>query len=29
MDADGTNVTPLVDNPGVSENHPAWGVTAS
>jgi Tol biopolymer transport system component len=26
MDADGTNVTPLVDNPGVSENHPAWGV---
>jgi Tol biopolymer transport system component len=28
MDADGTNVTPLVDDPGVSENHVAWGVAA-
>ena len=26
MDADGTNVTLLVDDPGVPENHPAWGV---
>lgn len=28
MDADGTNVTPLVDDPDVHENHPAWGVAA-
>ena len=28
MDADGTNVTPLVDDPGVAENHPTWGVAA-
>lgn len=26
MDADGTNVTPLVDDPNVHENHPTWGV---
>jgi Tol biopolymer transport system component len=28
MDADGTDVTPLVDDVGVHENHPAWGVAA-
>jgi Tol biopolymer transport system component len=28
MDADGTNVTPLVDDPGVAENFPTWGVAA-
>jgi Tol biopolymer transport system component len=28
MDADGTNVTPLVADPAVSENHPTWGMTA-
>ena len=28
MDADGTNVTPLVDDPAVFENHPTWGVAA-
>ena len=28
MDADGTNVTLLVDDAGVHENHPAWGVAA-
>jgi Tol biopolymer transport system component len=28
MDADGTNVTPLVDDPGMAENHPTWGVAA-
>jgi Tol biopolymer transport system component len=28
MDADGTNVTPLVDDAGVHENHPAWGAVA-
>ena len=26
MNADGTNVTPLVDDPAVAENHPTWGV---
>jgi Tol biopolymer transport system component len=29
MDADGSNVTPLVDAPDLSENHPTWGVAAS
>jgi Tol biopolymer transport system component len=28
MDADGTNVRPVADEPGVHENHPAWGVSA-
>ena len=28
MDADGTNVTQLADDPGVAENHPTWGVAA-
>ena len=28
MAADGTNVTPLADDPGVAENHPTWGVAA-
>jgi Tol biopolymer transport system component len=28
MDADGTNVTPLVDDPAAFENHPTWGVAA-
>jgi Tol biopolymer transport system component len=29
MDADGTNVTRLVDDPAISENHPTWGVPSS
>lgn len=29
MDADGTNVSPLIDDPGVAENHPTWGAAAS
>jgi hypothetical protein len=28
MDGDGTNVTALVDDPGVAENHPTWGAAA-
>ena len=28
MDADGTNVTALADDPAMSENHPTWGVAA-
>jgi Tol biopolymer transport system component len=27
MGADGAGVAQLVDEPGVSENHPAWGVS--
>jgi hypothetical protein len=27
MDADGTHITPLIDDPGVAENHPTWGIT--
>ena len=28
MNADGMNVTTLVDDPGVAENHPTWGPAA-
>ncbi len=28
MNADGTNVSQLADDPALAENHPTWGVAA-